>query len=104
MREHFQGGSGRCFDFTATSLMNKLHAHLLETGVPAAEIHLWTSHCFRRGSGVDMLEDKGIRAMVDHGEWSSARAAEPYASSDEQRAVALAAAALCVDDSDDDLD
>ena len=51
-----------------------------------------------------MLEDKGIKAMVDHGEWSSARAAEPYASSDEQHAVAIAAAALCVDESEDDLD
>ena len=51
-----------------------------------------------------MLGDRGINAMVDHGEWSSARAAEPYASSDEQKAVAVAAAALCVDDSDEDID
>ena len=51
-----------------------------------------------------MLEDKGIRAMVEHGEWSSARAAQPYASADEQNAVAIAAASLCIDDSDEDCD
>ena len=59
---------------------------------------------FRRGSGVDILESHGVAAMVAHGEWADPRAARPYASADEQRAVSVAAALLSVDNSDDDLD
>ena len=42
--------------------------------------------------------------MVAHGEWANPRAAEPYASADEQQAVRLAAAQYSIDDSDDDQD
>ena len=51
-----------------------------------------------------MLESQGIRAMVEHGGWYDARAAIPYASHDEQRAVAIAASTICIDASDDDME
>ena len=84
--------------------MSGLQPFLLESGVPYGELSRWTSHCFRRGSGVDVLEERGIAAMVSHGEWADPRSARPYASADEQRAVGLAAASLVVDASDDDDD
>ena len=49
-----------------------------------------------------MLETRGVAAMVAHGEWSDPRAARPYASADEQRAVSFAAALTQIDASDDD--
>ena len=93
---------GRCFQFTARGLMSRLQPHLVESGVPCGELHLWTSHCFRRGSGVDVLECHGVKAMVAHGEWANPRAARPYATAEEQHAVAFAAALLEIDASDDD--
>ena len=83
--------------------MQRIRPLLVEAGVPSGEAQQWTSHCFRRGSGVDTLEEHGVAAMVSHGEWSCPRAAEPYASVDEQRAVAMSAAMHVVDESDDDL-
>ena len=82
--------------------MHRLRPILLESGIPPAEMSRWSSHCFRRGSGVDVLEEHGISAMVHHGEWADPRSARPYASADEQRAVGLAAASLVVDASSDD--
>ena len=43
----------------------------------------WTSHAFRRGSAVDILETQGVQAMMRHGEWGSEKAAHAYASLDE---------------------
>ena len=84
--------------------MKRLQPFLCDTGVSQNELPLWTSHCFRRGSGVDVLESKGVSAMVAHGEWADSRAAQPYATTDEQRAVSFAAAVVAIDASDDDLD
>ena len=82
--------------------MRRLRPLLMETGVRAEAADQWTSHCFRRGSGVDTLESEGVSAMLEHGGWASPRSAEPHASADEQRAVAFAAAQLMVDDSEED--
>ena len=63
----------------------------------------WTSHAFRRGSAVDTLQSKGVEAMLRHGEWSSERAAFPYASMDEIDSQRLRAACVAmVDLSDED--
>jgi hypothetical protein len=95
---------GRCFSFSAKCLMSRLRPFLLESGVAQDEQHLWTSHCFRRGSGIDVLEANGVAAMVAHGEWADPRAAQPYASAEEQRAVSLATALMAIDASDDEAD
>ena len=81
--------------------MQRIRPLLVMSGVPASEVGQWTSHCFRRGSGIDVLEHQGINAMVAHRGWASPKSAEPYANADEQRAVTFAAAQLIVDDSDD---
>ena len=82
--------------------MVRLRPAIIETGVSEQQAQSWTSHCFRRGSGVDVLEAQGVAAMVRHGDWANARSAEPYASRDEQFASALAHARWAVDASDDD--
>ena len=75
------------------------------TSLPASihtpDAQLYTSHCFRRGAGVDVLEAHGLAAMLRFGQWSSPSAAEPYASADEQTAAALGAVML--EASDDDI-
>ena len=43
----------------------------------------WTSHVFRRGSTIDILQSKGVAAMMHHGEWGSEAAAQSYATIDE---------------------
>jgi hypothetical protein len=63
-------------------------------GLQVRDAELHTSHCFRRGAGVDVLETHGLRAMLEHGQWSTPRAAEPYASADEQTAQAMCAGAI----------
>ena len=82
--------------------MKRLQPLLATSGVPEEDMCQWTSHCFRRGSGVDMLEEQGVRAMVAHGGWANPRSAEPYASAEEQRAVSFAAAQHSIEDSEDD--
>ena len=70
-------------------------------GLNISDAACFTSHCFRRGAGIDVLEAHGLSAMLDHGQWSSPRAAEPYASADEQTAQAMGT--CLVDNSDDEL-
>ena len=82
--------------------MQRLYPCLQATGVPHQQVHEWTSHCFRRGSGVDVLEAHGVAAMVAHGGWSDPRAAEPYATADEQHAAGMATSALLVMDLSED--
>ena len=57
LRERVPQGS--CFSFSADVLMRRLRPFLPESGVPREELHQWTSHCFRRGGGVDILEQHG---------------------------------------------
>ena len=84
--------------------MNRLRPLLVETGISEDTLSAWTSHCFRRGSGIDVLEQHGVSAMVEHGEWADPRSALPYASAEEQRAVSLAAALGAIEASDDDIE
>ena len=84
--------------------MARLRPILAGTGIPNEQLHEFTSHCFRQGSRVDILEAHGVAAMVALGGWSSPQAAEPYASADGQQAVGLVAVArTAIDLSDDGL-
>ena len=58
----------------------------------------FTTHCFRRGSAVDVLESHGLQAMLAFGQWRSPQAATPYATAGEQTAVGLALAEASGDD------
>ena len=90
--------NGLLFLGSAQTLMRGVVGLLKELGVPHAE--RYTSHCFRRGAGVDVLESHGLQAMLTFGQWSSPHSGEPYASADEQAARALGHA--ITDGSDDD--
>ena len=84
--------SGCCFTKPVAHYMQQVVGLLRGLQVRDAELH--TSHCFRRGAGVDVLETHGLRAMLEHGQWSTPRAAEPYASADEQTAQAMGVGAI----------
>ena len=62
----------------------------------------WTSHVFRRGSAVDILQTKGVAAMMKHGEWGSEAAAHSYATLDEIDTQKLRAACCSMVDLSDD--
>ena len=81
---------GRIFPHPVSYYMTAVQSMLREIGVPDPETY--TSHCFRRGSAVDVLERHGLQAMLRFGRWRSPAAAAPYASLDEQTAVGLALA------------
>ena len=83
--------------------MQRLGPALTSTGIAADQLRAWSSHCFRRGSGIDMLNRAGLAAMLEHGQWRSPRSAEPYATRDEQEAALLANAVGAIDASDDDV-
>ena len=76
--------------------MRGVVALLMELRVPDASG--FTSHCFRRGAAIDVLEAQGLQAMLSFGQWSSPAAAAPYATSDEQCAQALGTAVAEVSD------
>ena len=78
--------------------MGKFIIILRALRVPQAESY--TSHCFRRGAGVDVLKAHGLKAMLDFGQWSTPSAAEAYATADEQTAHAMGVA--LADFSDDE--
>ena len=82
--------------------MRRLYPQLIASRVPEVQLSEWTSHCFRRGCGIDTLHEKGVDAIVSVGDWSNPRAAEPYASADEQSAVRLSTSALRIIDASDD--
>ena len=63
----------------------------------------WTSHVFRRGSAADILQAKGVEAMLKHGGWRSEQSAVNYVSADELATERLrAACAAMIELSDDD--
>ena len=78
----------------------KLRALLAEAGVPAAELPLYSSHAFRRGSAADILHAHGLNAMLHHGEWNSMQTAMHYVSKDEVDRSALGAAVAEMSDDD----
>ena len=81
---------GRLFPHSAGSYMSKVQGILKTLGVP--DVATYTSHCFRRGSAVDILERHGLQAMLRFRQWSSPFSAASYASLDDQAAVGLALA------------
>ena len=89
--------TGYFFVVSAQQMMQRVTSLL--KGLNIRDATAFTSHCFRRGAGVDVLETHGLPAMLAHGQWSSPRAAEPYASADEQTAQAMGACLIeCSDD------
>ena len=72
--------------------MHQVVSLLRSLNVPDASA--FTSHCFRQGAGIDVVEAHGLLAMLEHGQWSSPRPAEPYVSADEQTAHAMGASLL----------
>ena len=89
---------GLLFPRPCSFYMQGIVSLLRDIGVPDSQAY--TSHCFRRGAGVDILEAHGLHAMLRFGQWRSPQSASSYASYDEQTAVALGR--LCADLSDDD--
>ena len=66
-----------------------------ETGMSFNDSQLWTSHASRRGGAADILHGQGVpgrrglKDMLEDGDWSSARAAGPYTPRDEIEEVAM---------------
>ena len=112
-------GDQHVFPFTVRDYTEGLRRLLAESGVPAGELHLWSSHCARRGSGADVLAAEGplpvalggergrhsrgacgLSGMMAHGEWASKNSATHYASLDEIDRHAIATAIVLASDSD----
>lgn len=89
-------GSQPLFTSSVQTLMRSVVRLLEQLHTPNASA--FTSHCFRRGAAVDILETQGLQAMLSFGQWSSPVAAAPYASFDEQCAQALGTALIDVSD------
>ena len=73
---------------------------VLLRGLGVRDADEYTSHCFRLGAGVDVLEAHGLVAMLDFGQWRTPRSAEPYATADDQTARAMGSS--LIDFSDDE--
>ena len=78
--------------------MGKFILTLQALKIPQAEFY--TSHCFRRRAGVDVLEAQGLKAMLEFGQWRSPSAAGAYASMDEQTAHGMGVALADFSDND----
>ena len=87
-------------NMTANEFTNKLQTVVSKTLTENESGYIldWTSHVFRRGSAVDMLQSKGVAPMMQHGEWGSEAAAHPYASLDEVDTEKLRAACCAMVD------
>ena len=90
------------------SFTRKLREALIVTGVPAEEARRYTTHSFRRGAAVDVLEKEeasckllggpgwrqqsvcGVQGMLKMGEWANRQSASHYATLDEQIAASMA--------------
>ena len=90
------------FPFSASYVTCTLQSLLLECGFSADEASLFTTHSFRRGAGVDVLEAEGttcsllagdnwrrvgaygLPGMLHMGEWAAKGSAAHYATADEQ--------------------
>ena len=96
------------FTISPRQVSDRLQSILSTLGVSPADCVRYTTHCFRRGAGVDVLEAQKVActefsgdrwkerraygpvAMLHMGEWASSTSAVPYASRDEQIAVSMA--------------
>ena len=95
---------------SAENMTPVIFTDMLQTAVRAS-LHIdkqnplksWTSHVFRRGSAIDILQANGVRAMLKHGEWAAETSAHAYATLDEIDSEKLRTACTTfVDISDDD--
>ena len=113
------GEADKFFPFSVHHYTQGLRQLLAAAGVAGGELHLWTSHCARRGSGADVLAaegplpialggghrrrcrgSSGLVGMLAHGEWSTKFSASHYATLDEMDRHALAQAIALASDSD----
>ena len=79
-----KGSSGdQLFKLSGAKFQARLQHFLALAGVPAGQLAGYTSHAFRRGVGVDVLQQHGLQAMLACGEWRSPQSAAPYATLDE---------------------
>ena len=108
------------FTLSANAFTTLLRAVLLQIGVTAEEAATYSTHCFRRGAGTDVLEAQpiacealggkswaglgayGLQGMLNMGEWVAKSSLKHYASEDEQASATMAYHVL--DGSDDDAD
>ena len=96
------------FAFSAQCVTNTLQSLLLECGLSVEEASRFTTHSFRRGAGVDVLEAEsttcsflaadhwrrtgmyGLPGMLRMGEWASKASSTHYATADEQSCAGMA--------------
>ena len=96
------------FSFLAQCVTNTLQSLLLECGLSVEEASRFTTHSFRRGAGVDVLEAEsttcsflaadhwrrtgmyGLPGMLRMGEWASKASSTHHATADEQSRAGMA--------------
>ena len=91
---------------TASEFNNKLQ-QCCSSCLSARELDYvrdWTSHAFRRGGAVDILQTKGMEEMLQFGEWASVRSASSYATPDEISSQVLRMASAAIIDLSEDED
>ena len=115
LKNEQDGSRNLLFSFSAQSVSNTLQSLLLECGFSADEAARFTTHCFRREAGVDVLEAEGttcsllagdswrrigmygLPGMLRMGEWSSKASTTHYASVDEQACAVWRPPTMSVD-------
>ena len=73
----------RLFAMPSAFFHSQLWNLLAAVGIPKEVCPEYTSHAFRRGVAVDILERQGLSAMLQYGQWQSVRSVSRYASWDE---------------------
>ena len=92
--------AARLFPITSAQFHLRFQVLLRAAGVPPDVCPQYTSHAFRRGVGVDILERQGLPAMLAYGQWQTPRSAASYATWDEMDRQAIGT--LTADASDED--
>ena len=90
--------TGPLFTSSLSKLMSDFQS--LAHACGEQDVHEFSSHCFRRGAAIDVLEEHGLKPMLQFGEWKSPQAAQSYGSADEQFARAMGS--VLADLSDDE--
>ena len=98
---------GRLFTMSPAVVTAKLQELVAETGISETEARTYTTHAFRRGAGVDVLQAEavpchllggpswkseanyGLTGMMRMGEWASQHSTLNYATLDEQQGSAM---------------
>ncbi len=90
-----QRPGGRVLTESVASWTAKLRGALTELGVQEEDAMKWSTHVCRRGAAADILHRKdafgkgGLRDMLQMGDWSGEKAANPYTPRDEVEAVTM---------------